>query len=84
MLALQMDERRQKVDHLPNQKKDTADALAAVCYHLSHQVNAWQLVGRVKNAGFAATMASPTIGGTITGYSGGSALSEMDRIRLER
>ncbi len=51
---------------------DVSDVLAGVCYHLTHQVNAWTLVDKVKNAGFAAAMASPRIGGTVTGipYSG--------------
>jgi hypothetical protein len=41
---------------LAGQKKDVSDALAGVCYHLTHQVNAWQLVGKVQNAGFAAAI----------------------------
>lgn len=83
MLALQMDQRRQKIDHLPGQKKDVSYALAGVCFHLTHQVNAWTLVDKVKNAGFAAAMATPSIGGRVTGIPYPS-ISAMDEIRIRR
>ena len=83
MLALQMDERRQKVDHLPGQKKDTADALAGVCFHLSHQVQPWALVNKVKGAGFAAAINTPRLGGQVTSIRP-PGLSAMDEVRLLR
>ena len=52
-----------KVDHLPGKKKDTADCLAAIAFHLTHQVNAWQMVGKIEGAGFAAAIATPSVGG---------------------
>jgi hypothetical protein len=84
MLALQIDNRRNKVDHLPNGKKDTADALAGVCFHLTHQVDAWQLVGKVKGAAYAASVAAPKIGGQVTRipYRGfPSAMAEIRALR---
>jgi len=83
MLALQMDKRRQKVDHVSGQKKDTADALAGVCYHLSHQVQPWTLVGNVQNAGFAAAISQPHLRGTVSSIRPPS-LSVMDEIRTRR
>lgn len=83
MLALQMDQRRQRVDHLPGQKKDVSDALAGVCYHLSHQVSAWTLVDKVKNAGYAAALSTPKLGGQVTGIPFPS-LPAMDEIRYRR
>jgi hypothetical protein len=83
LLALELDRKKMRVDHPPQGSKDSADALAGVTFQLS-RLNAWQLVEKVKNAGFAAAMATPSIGGTVTGYSGASALSEMDRIRISR
>lgn len=41
MLMSQADYERRHVDRLPGRKKGTADALAAVCYHLSYGVPAW-------------------------------------------
>jgi len=84
MLALQMDQRRQKVDHIPGQKKDVSDALAGVCFHLTHQVYAWQMVDKVENAGFAAAIASPKLGGTVTGIPYCGFRSAMDEIRYRR
>ena len=83
MLALQADYQKQRVDHLPNQKKDTADCLAAVCYHLTHQVNPWQFVGKIEGAGFAAALSAPKAPGIVTGVPF-PAFSAMDEIRYRR
>ena len=83
LLALELDRKKMRVDHPPQGSKDSADALAAVTFQLS-RINVWQLVDKVKNAGFAAAMASPRIGGTVTGipYSGFS--SAMAEVRYKR
>ena len=65
LLALELDHKRQRIDHPPQGKKDSADALAGAVYQLS-QIQPWHMVDKVKNAGFAAAIASPTLGGQIT------------------
>lgn len=83
MLWLQVDFQKRKVDHLPNRKKDTADCLAAIAYHLTHSVQAFRFVGKIEGAGLAAAVAGPVLGGTVTGIRPPS-LSAMDEIRIRR
>jgi hypothetical protein len=64
MLWLQADYEKRRVDHLPSRKKDTADCLAAIAYHLTHNVRAWTLAGKVEGAGIAAIQ--PELGGGVT------------------
>ena len=85
MLWLQVDHQKQRVDHLPNRKKDTADCLAAIAYHLTHRVQPWEFVGSIEGASFAAAVASPTLGGQVTNVPGPRFNnSEMDLIRAAR
>ena len=85
MLWLQVDHQKQRIDHLPNRKKDTADCLAAIAFHLTHQVQPWGFVGKIEGAGFAAAIASPTLGGQVTNVPGPRFnVSEMDLIRSMR
>ena len=65
LLALELDQKRQRIDHPPNGSKDSADALAGAVYQLS-RIPCWQLVGKVENAGYAAAVAQPILGGTTT------------------
>jgi hypothetical protein len=83
MLALQCDHQKQRVDHLPGQKKDVSDCLAAIAYHLTHQVNPWQYVDKIENAGFAAAMAVPKLGGQVTNIPAPIG-TDMDLIRIQR
>lgn len=82
MLALQADYQKQRVDYLPNMKKDVSDCLAAICFHLTHQINSWAYVGKIEGAGFAAAMSS-RLGGQVTGipYPVGT---DMEIIRIQR
>lgn len=85
MLWLQADYEKRRVDHLPNRKKDTADCIAAIAYHLTHNVRPWTLTGKVENAGMAAIQ--PQLGGAVTvaestKYAGFD--SYMDMVRHER
>ena len=84
MLWLQVDFEKRRVDHLPNRKKDTADCLAAIAYHLTHQVNIWAMVDKVENAEFAAASAAPQIGGRTSGIPYAGFPSAMDEIRYRR
>ena len=61
-----------------------ADALAAVYYHLTHNVNPWAVVDRVDNAGYAATLNSPKAPGHITGILHAGFGSAMELIRYQR
>ena len=83
MLWLQVDHDKQKVDHLPHKKKDTADCLAAIAYHLTHEVPIWQLVDRVDGAIRAATVTQRQLGGQVTSIPP-PRLSAMDEIRIRR
>ena len=65
LLALEHDRRRNRIDHPPNGSKDLADALAGAVYQLS-RVPAWQLIDRVPNAGYAAAVNQPRLGGAVT------------------
>lgn len=66
LLALELDRKRNRIDHPPNGgTKDSADALAGCVYSLS-QIPAWQLVDKVPNADYAAAL-RPALGGQITG-----------------
>lgn len=85
MLWLQADYEKRRVDHLPNRKKDTADCLAAIAYHLTHNVRPWTLTGKVENAGMAAIQ--PQLGGSVTiadSTKYGGFGSYMDMVRHER
>lgn len=82
LLALELDQKRMRVDHPPNGSKDSADALAGAVFQLS-RVPAWQLVGHVKGAALAAALTTPRIGGQVTGYAS-PGLSAMNEIRLRR
>ena len=73
-----------KVDHLPGKKKDTADCLAAIAFHLTHAVSPWTMVDKVEGAGYAAAIATPSIGGTVTGIPYAGFSSAMDEIRYRR
>jgi hypothetical protein len=82
MLWLQADYEKRRVDHLPNKKKDTADALAAVAYHLTHNVRAWTLAGKVEGANIASVQ--PQLGGVVTPIPYAGHESYMDMVRAER
>ncbi len=85
LLALEMDHRRNRIDHPPGQSKDVADALAGCVYRLS-KVPAWQLVGEVDGAGYAAAVAHAPLGGQVTSIPspGLGARGVMDLIRAQR
>jgi hypothetical protein len=82
MLMLQADYERRRVDHLPGRKKDTADALAAVAYHLTHNVRPWTLAGKVEGATLAAVQ--PELGGVVTPIPYNGHESYMEMLRAER
>lgn len=63
MLALQMDQRRQKVDHLPGQKKDVLDAVTAVAFGLVND-----RVQRIESGHTDRLL--PTLGSRVTGWGG--------------
>jgi hypothetical protein len=65
LLQLELDQKKQRIDHPPTGSKDTADALAGAVYQLS-RLPAWQLVGTVPNATYAAAIQNPALGGTVT------------------
>lgn len=79
MLMLQADYERRRVDHLPGRKKDTADALACVAFHLTHNVRAWTLAGKVEGAALAAVQ--PELGGMVTPVPYNGHASYMDMVR---
>ena len=83
MLWLQVDFEKRRVDHLPNRKKDTADCLAAIAFHLTHRVNVWTMVDKIAGAGFAAALSAPKAPGIVTGVPF-PAFSAMDEIRYRR
>jgi len=73
-----------RVDHPPNGSKDSADALAGAVYQLS-RIPPWQLVGRVPNAGFAAAVSNPELGGQITPIRNpGTGMDHMALVREAR
>jgi hypothetical protein len=86
MLALQIDREKNKIDHLPGQKKDVSDCLAAIAYHLTHHVQAFAFMDRIEGASFAAAIARPQLGGEVTGipppHCGFG--SHMELIRFQR
>lgn len=79
MLMLQCDHQKQRVDHLPGRKKDVSDCLAAIAYHLSHNVRPWTLTDKVEGANIAAVQ--PQLGGTVTPIPYNGFGSAMDMIR---
>lgn len=64
--------------------QDVADALAAVCYHLTHNVNPWGFVDTIEGAGYAAAMASPKAPGIVTPVPYAGFHSALDEIRYRR
>lgn len=84
MLGLQIDHAKQRVDHLPGKKKDTADCLAAIAYHLTHKVNTWAMIDKVAGAAYAAAVNTPTLGGTTTPIPHGGFDTAMQLIRHQR
>lgn len=79
MLWLQADYEKRRVDHLPGRKKDVSDCLAAIAYHLSHNVRAWTLTDKVEGANIAAVQ--PQLGGVVTPIPYAGFDSYMDLVR---
>ena len=66
LLALELDQRRMRIDHPPQGSKDSSDSLAGAVFQLT-RIPPFMLVDKVKNAGYAAAVSNPALGGQVTG-----------------
>ncbi len=83
LLALELDQKRMRIDHPPNGTKDSADALAGAVYQLS-RIPAWQLVDQVTGAGYAAAVSQAPLGGGQVTNIPSASINYMALVRESR